>query len=123
MSRIQSKRDGDTLTVMLRGEIDHCCASAIRSSIEEMIHPSEIRHMRLDFSDVSFMDSSGIGMIIGRYKTMVAKKGRVSATGLHPPVDRLFHIAGLHRIIAIEPEERGRKTDEKSNGTQHTGSC
>ena len=47
------------------------------------------------------MDSSGVGMIIGRYKTMKARGGSVHACGLHPPVDRLFHLAGLHRIIAI----------------------
>ena len=52
------------------------------------------------------MDSSGIGMIIGRYRTMKARGGRVSAVGLRPPVDRLFHMAGLHRIIGLESEER-----------------
>ena len=51
------------------------------------------------------MDSSGIGMIIGRYKTMIARGGGVSASGLRPPVDRLFHLAGLHRIIAIDKTE------------------
>ena len=47
------------------------------------------------------MDSSGVGMIIGRYKTMKARGGSVHACGLHPPVDKLFHLAGLHRIISI----------------------
>lgn len=106
MERIQSIQDGDTLTIMLHGEIDHCSAEALRMGIESLIRPTGIRHMRLDFTNVSFMDSSGIGMIIGRYKTMAAKRGTVSATGLFPPIDRLFRIAGLHRIIEIEPEER-----------------
>jgi len=105
MESIQSKRDGDTVTVMLSGEVDHCSAEKIRESVEFLIRPAEIRHMRLVFKDVSFMDSSGIGMIIGRYKTMASKGGTVSAVGMKPNISRLFHMAGLHRIIRIEPEE------------------
>ena len=57
------------------------------------------------------MDSSGVGMIIGRYKTMHARGGSVAACGLQPPIDWLFHLAGLHRIIAIT-ETEGRETHE-----------
>ena len=74
--------------------------------MEDLLQNQAVRHLILDFSSVSFMDSSGIGMIIGRYKTMKARGGRVSAVGLHPPVDRLFRMAGLHRIIGTEPTER-----------------
>lgn len=71
-----------------------------------MIADAQIKRLILDFTDVSFMDSSGVGMIIGRYKTMRARGGSVGAIGLHPPVDRLFRLAGLHRIIQIEPSGR-----------------
>ena len=103
---LQSKRRQDTLIVSLTGEIDDCCAQQLRQELEALLRDPAIRHLILDFSAVSFMDSSGIGMIIGRYKTMKARGGRVSAIGLHPPVDRLFHMAGLHRIIGLEPAER-----------------
>ena len=103
---LQSKRRQDALIVSLEGEIDDCCAQQLRQELEELLCDPAIRHLILDFSAVSFMDSSGIGMIIGRYRTMKARGGRVSAVGLHPPVDRLFHMAGLHRIIGLEPEER-----------------
>lgn len=103
---IQSKRRQDALIVSLTGEIDDCCAQQLRKELEALLCDPGIRHLILDFSAVSFMDSSGIGMIIGRYKTMKARGGRVSAMGLHPPVDRLFHMAGLHRIIGLEPAER-----------------
>lgn len=102
MNLIQAKIIKDTATIKLHGEIDHCSAQEIRKNIESLIRCPEVLHMRLDFSDVSFMDSSGIGMIIGRYKTMAAKNGTVSACGLLPPIERLFRMAGLHRIIAIE---------------------
>ena len=103
---IQTQRRQDALIASLSGEIDHCSAQQLREELEALLRDPAIRHLILDFSAVSFMDSSGIGMIIGRYRTMKARGGRVSAVGLRPPVDRLFHMAGLHRIIGLEPEER-----------------
>lgn len=106
---IKSKKNGDQLIVYLSGEIDHCAADQLRSEIEALLEDSRIRRLLLNFEDVSFMDSSGVGMIIGRYKTMHARGGTVGAYGLHPPVDRLFRLAGLHRIIA--QEDTGRQEE------------
>ena len=100
-------REGDTLRVRLDGELDHCAAGKLREQIEAQLADREITRLHLDFAGVSFMDSSGIGMIIGRYKTMAARGGSVSASGLHPPVDRLFRMGGLHRIVEIEEERCG----------------
>ena len=102
---LQTTKQGDALTVYLTGEIDHCVAEGLRNEIEMLIVAHDPHRLILDFSQVSFMDSSGIGMIIGRYKTMIARGGCVSASGLRPPVDRLCHLAGLHRIIAIDKTE------------------
>ena len=98
---LKTMRTGDQLSVFLSGEIDHCTASTLRTEIEAQLQDPGIHRLQLDFTEVGFMDSSGVGMIIGRYKTMKARGGVVSASGLHPPVDRLFHLAGLHRIIPI----------------------
>lgn len=106
---LKSERTGDRLSVYLSGEIDHCTASALREEIEALIKNAEIRRLHFDFTDVRFMDSSGVGMIIGRYKTMKARGGSVSAGGLRPPVDRLFHLAGLHRIISITGGHTGNE--------------
>ena len=106
---LESRRTGDRLCVHLSGEIDHCAASALRGQIEELLRDDSIRSLWLDFTDVSFMDSSGVGMIIGRYKTMRERGGSVAACGLKPPVEKLFRMAGLHRIIA--QEEPGRQDE------------
>ena len=98
---IKSKRHETELTVFLSGEIDHCTSSQMREDIEFLWAKRQATHLILDFSNVSFMDSSGIGMIIGRYKTVSSTGGTISASGLHPPIDRLFHMAGLHRILRI----------------------
>ncbi len=101
------EREKDALRVLLVGEIDHCAAEGLRAQIEQRLTDPSIRELLLDFSQVTFMDSSGIGMVIGRYKTMAARGGSVVACGLHPPVDRMFRMAGLHRIIR-ETAEGGR---------------
>ena len=106
---LESRRTGDRLCVHLSGEIDHCAASELRAQIEELLQDASIRSLWLDFTDVSFMDSSGVGMIIGRYKTMRERGGSVAACGLKPPVEKLFRMAGLHRIIT--QEEPGRQDE------------
>jgi len=98
---LKSARSGNCLSVYLSGEIDHCAASVLRNEIEERIRDPRVHCLHLDFTNVSFIDSSGVGMIIGRYKTMTAKGGSVSAGGLSESVERLFRLAGLHRIISI----------------------
>ena len=98
---LKSQKKGEKLYVYLCGDLDHCAASALRPEIEALIRDPGIRELHLDFSGVSFIDSSGIGMIIGRYKSMVNRGGHVSAGALAQPVERLFRLAGLHRIIPI----------------------
>jgi len=99
---IKCARAKDCLTVFLSGEIDHHAATSIRSEIEKQLNDPTILKLLLDFSKVSFMDSSGIGMIIGRYKTMKARKGEMASTGLSSSVERIYRVGGLHRIIPIK---------------------
>ena len=78
----------------------------MRTEIEGLLRDQKISRLTLDFSRVSFMDSSGVGMLIGRYKTMTARNGCIYAQGMQPLVKKLFYMAGLHRIIA-EQESGG----------------
>ena len=104
---LEYHRCKDALSVQLCGEIDHFAAKALRDSIELTLQDSSIRSLHLDFSQVSFIDSSGVGMIIGRYKTMKSRGGTISASGLSPEVERLYRLAGLHRIIPITAHTGG----------------
>ena len=101
---IKSDRASDQLTVYLSGEIDDHAASTIRDDIEKLLRDPSIKRLLFDFSKVSFMDSSGIGMIIGRYKTMKARNGRAEATGLSDAVMRIYRLGGLHRIIPVKED-------------------
>ena len=95
------------LTIFLPKDLDHHNAEEIKKEADHLVDRNHIRYIIFDFAETNFMDSSGIGMVIGRYKTMAARGGTVVACGLHPPVDRLFRMAGLHRIIR-EMAEGGR---------------
>ena len=71
----EKNRNG--LTIRLSGELDHSTASAIRAEIDELIDRFNVRKLIFDLSELDFMDSSGIGLIIGRYKRMARKGGSV----------------------------------------------
>lgn len=107
---ISFKRNGNELTVFLHGEIDHRAVEGMRRQIDTMLEKSKPHHLRFDFSDVTFMDSSGIGMMIGRYKKVMSWHGSVSACGFNETMDRLFTMAGLHRIITVERAEEEQNT-------------
>ena len=100
------KSESESLTVFLSGEIDHYAAEKLRERIEALIERNHPQMLILDFDEVSFMDSSGIGMLIGRYKTKASFGGKLYASGLHHTIERLYRMAGLHRIIPILEEER-----------------
>ncbi len=93
---------GDALTVLLTGEIDHHTAAALREEIDAAIEQHHPKQLTLDFGGVSFMDSSGIGLVMGRYKLISAWGGRVAIANTPKPLRRVMHLAGLDRLAEIE---------------------
>ena len=89
----------DETTVWLTGELDHHAARQLRQQVDLAVERTRPQRLRLDFSDVSFMDSSGIGMIIGRYKLMARRGGTMAVLNGNRHVDRIFEMAGLYQII------------------------
>ena len=100
-------RDG-VLIVTLRGEIDHHSAVSIRSEIDAAICESGAHKTVLDLSEINFMDSSGLGLIMGRYALMQRLGGELTLRRPNERIVRIFELAGLGRIIKIE-EEKGEK--------------
>lgn len=93
----------DTLLVAPDGELDHHSAQKIRTEVDEKLLCG-IKNVIFDFSALNFMDSSGIGMIMGRYKKISAGGGKVVIAAPRPQVQRIIEMAGLFRIIRIEPD-------------------
>lgn len=87
------------LYIQLEGEIDHHSSQELREKIDMAFEPTDCRKMIFDFTGVTFMDSSGIGMIIGRYKNAKKRGGTVAIAGMSPELGRIFQISGLAKII------------------------
>ncbi len=89
------------LTAVLSGEIDHHSAREIRGEIDETASKVKPRKLILDFSSVTFMDSSGIGLIMGRCKLMQIWGGTVEITNLPQKIRRIVSLAGLNQLCTI----------------------
>jgi len=89
-----------TLIVTLRGELDHHSAGNVKELLEELIKNRGPENLIFDFTNLTFMDSSGVGMLIGRYKLISAIGGKVCICGASRTVDRLLTMSGIKKIIA-----------------------
>ncbi len=90
-----------TVTVFLSGEIDHHSAAAMREEIDSYITASKTTLLVLDFGGVTFMDSSGIGLVMGRYRQMQYNDGDLQIINTPPHIYKVMRIAGLHRLATI----------------------
>lgn len=97
--KIRMESIGNTLVVKPEGEIDQSCASDLRTDIDRELRRSHAINLILDFGGVTFMDSSGIGVIIGRYKQMKALGGKTMIIRPQPQVDKILELSGLKKIV------------------------
>ena len=93
---------GDTVTARLCGEIDHHSAAALRRALDDHICRHRPRVLCLDTSGVDFMDSSGLGLIMGRYALLQRTGGELILYHPTASVLRMVRMAGMERIIKIE---------------------
>ena len=96
---LRSMRDGERLLVGLDGELDHYCAQSVRRELDSMLRDPTVRQLILDFSGLTFMDSSGIGVILGRYRVLRERGGSVAVIHMNDHVSRIFHMSGMDRVI------------------------
>lgn len=101
---------GSTLVVGLSGEIDHHVCDKIRKDIDDEISLYQTRHLIFDFSRVTFMDSSGIGMVLGRYKKLRELGGSVTIRNANRLIRQILDMSGIFTLMHYEEEE---ETDGK----------
>ena len=92
---------GSVLTVKVMGELDHHNAPQIREETDFKITNNNIRNLIFDFTNLSFMDSSGIGVIIGRYKLLSSLKGKLYIVSPSKNLKRLLELSGIMKIINV----------------------
>ena len=101
---IKTIKKGSTVTAKLIGEIDHHTAALLRIKLDEIILRYEgdarrgVPTLVLDLSRVPFMDSAGIGMILGRYKKLWERGGRLSVVGASGHTEQIIKMAGIYQI-------------------------
>jgi stage II sporulation protein AA (anti-sigma F factor antagonist) len=103
---IQMEHHRKALIVRLRGELDHHTAEVLKAQMEAAILKQEVSHVILSLKELEFMDSSGIGVIIGRYKQVMAKGGKMVVCDVNPHVYRLFEMSGMFKILTFQENER-----------------
>ena len=96
---IRIEHIGTTLVVKPEGELDHHSAKNVRETIDREIEQRKIKNLVLDFNKVSFMDSSGIGVIAGRYKIINSLGGKTMVIRANEQVDKILEISGLKKIL------------------------
>ncbi|ADC51014.1 MULTISPECIES: anti-sigma F factor antagonist [Alkalihalophilus] len=100
------ERKGSVLLVRLEGELDHHTAEKLRKQVEGHLTDASVKHIVLNLEQLSFMDSSGLGVILGRYKQVKANGGEMVVCAISPAVKRLFEMSGLFKIIRLEENEQ-----------------
>ena len=96
-----------TLTMRVTEEIDQHTADRIRRKLDSEIEIYSPRKVVFDFNGIEFMDSSGIGMVLGRYKLIKMLGGTFEIINVNKRLKRIFDMSGVSRIIDIKDEESG----------------
>jgi stage II sporulation protein AA (anti-sigma F factor antagonist) len=91
--------ENGAMTVWLIGEIDHHSARRIREKADTELYKKRPKTLVLDFSGVTFMDSSGVGLVIGRYKTARALGCGTAVRAVRPRERRILELSGLQHLI------------------------
>lgn len=87
-------------------DIDECCVQKIRRRIDNEIQRYMPKEVIFDFSNVSFMDSAGIGLIIGRYKLINMIGGELKIANVNTQIQKIFEMSGLLRLIPVEQKNK-----------------
>ena len=97
--QVNHERAGSELVVRLTGELDHHEADMARETIDELLSDRKVKTLVLDMSGVGFMDSSGVGVVLGRYRTMAHRGGRMYIRSPGARVDRILEMSGIYRVV------------------------
>ena len=104
---IETERIGSNLIVTLDGELDLETSPEFRTLVENKLDQYQtIRHLILDLKKVNFIDSSGLGVILGRFKRLSQEGGRLSAINVSDQIRRIIELSGLLKIMDIYNDRR-----------------
>ncbi|MDO7905126.1 anti-sigma F factor antagonist [Paenibacillus sp. JX-17] len=103
--QVEMEHHRGVLIVRLTGELDHHTADLVRLQMDEAIQRRQCEHVVLSLNGLQFMDSSGLGVILGRYKLIKQKGGKMAVCDVNPSIYRLLEMSGLFKIMPIYENE------------------
>ncbi len=107
------KKEKDILTVCIKGEIDHHTVPAIREKIDDAILMNEdIKALVIDFNEVSFMDSSGVGLVMGRYRLIADKHITLEIKNLSKRDYKIMKMSGIEKLAKISKSQNEKRLGE-----------
>ena len=95
----------DILILRLKGELDEVSVCDLRIKISSYIDTYKINHLIINMKELNFLDSSGIGFIIGRYHQLKFKDGDITLCQINPKIEKLIYVSGLAKICKIRETE------------------
>ena len=108
--QVRIDKNEQTLIAYLSGDIDHHTAKSIREEIDKEIYDFSPSLLILDFGDVLFMDSSGIGLVMGRFKLMQTIKGEIQIVSTPLYISKVMKISGIEKLAKISNKGENYET-------------
>lgn len=102
---LQFNAERDKLYVHISGDLDLLVAPSFRAELDKYLDLKQARHLILDFSGVTFIDSSGLGVILGRYKRLTEIGGTLKICNAGAQISKVLELSGLNRIIDIQQKD------------------
>jgi stage II sporulation protein AA (anti-sigma F factor antagonist) len=97
--QLELKMEQGTLVVRPAGELDLGIAEDFRNALDEVLDQGAVKNLIFNLSRVTFIDSSGLGVMLGRYKRITRTGGQVAVIGPQPQVRRILELSGLFQIM------------------------
>ncbi|WAH39060.1 anti-sigma F factor antagonist [Alicyclobacillus dauci] len=102
---VKSRFEHGVLVISLQGELDHHAVEKMRSEIETQLAQSHYQGLVMSFRNIDFMDSSGLGLILGRLRTVSQHGGQMALCEVGPSLKKLFEMSGLLKVLPVYEAE------------------
>lgn len=115
---ISTKTRDDYLIVYFKGDLDMHTGPQLKERITELMDSKNLSHLVIDLQDVDFIDSTGIGVLLGRYRNISSQGGEMALVNLQPGVKRVLKLAGLTKLVSIYDNKK--EIFKKKLGSDHS---
>ncbi|EPZ48910.1 anti-sigma F factor antagonist [Alicyclobacillus acidoterrestris] len=102
---VNSRYENGVLVISLQGELDHHAVEKIRDDIEAQLAKTDYQGLVMSFRNIEFMDSSGLGLILGRFRSISQHGGQMALCEVGPSLKKLFEMSGLLKVLPLYEAE------------------